>query len=216
MSQGTNKTLIQCDFDGTITIEDVSFALLDAFADGDWRQILREHEQGKMTVGEFNSRAFALVKAPKESLLKVANGNIEVRPGFDEMLSYCRRKDFRFVVVSNGLDFYIREILRKHGAKDIEVYAAKTWFHPDCLKVQYIGPDGTCLDRDFKVAYVNSFLQEDYRIIYMGNGTSDIEPAKQCRHIFATGNLLNKLKQTNHPCTPFEDFHEVVKVLEQL
>jgi 2-hydroxy-3-keto-5-methylthiopentenyl-1-phosphate phosphatase len=28
------QTLVQCDFDGTVTEEDVSFMLLDAFADG--------------------------------------------------------------------------------------------------------------------------------------------------------------------------------------
>jgi len=30
--------IIQSDFDGTITEEDVSFALLDVFAQGDWRE----------------------------------------------------------------------------------------------------------------------------------------------------------------------------------
>ncbi len=35
-SKQPTKTLVQCDFDGTITEEDVSFAMLDAFADGDW------------------------------------------------------------------------------------------------------------------------------------------------------------------------------------
>ncbi len=33
------KTLVQCDFDGTVTEEDVSFMLLDAFANGGWRQL---------------------------------------------------------------------------------------------------------------------------------------------------------------------------------
>ena len=39
------KTLIQCDFDGTVTEEDVSFFLLDAFAQGDWRALLREYKE---------------------------------------------------------------------------------------------------------------------------------------------------------------------------
>ena len=33
------KTLVQCDFDNTIAESDVSFMLLDAFADGDWQQL---------------------------------------------------------------------------------------------------------------------------------------------------------------------------------
>ena len=210
------KILVQCDFDGTITEEDVSFMLLDAFADRDWRQLSREYQEGKMSVGRFNTRAFAMIKADRESLLEIARDNMKIRPGFHKLLACCRSKGFRFVIVSNGLDFYIEEILRGIGLADIEVFAAKTRFHPDGLKVQYIGPDGSRLEDNFKGAYVNLFLKEGYRIIYLGNGTSDLSPARQCHYIFATGNLLTHCKQTNLDCTPFTDFHQVIKALEHL
>ncbi len=212
--EGVTKTLVQCDFDGTITEEDISFMMLDAFADGDWRQLFREYEEGKMSVGRFNMEAFAMVKADRESLLEVVKGKVRLRPGFHELVTCCRSKGFRFVIVSNGLDFYIEEILRDIGLADIEARAARTHFHPDGLKVQYIGPDGTHLDDNFKGAYVNSFLTEGYRVVYVGNGTSDIVPARQCHYIFATGVLLAHCKQTNLDCTSFTDFKEVVRVLE--
>jgi len=211
-----SKTLVQCDFDGTITEEDVGFTLLDAFADGDWRQLFREYEKGKISVGQFNTAAFAMLKADRQSLLEVAKDKIKVRPGFHELVFCCRRKGFRLVIVSNGLDFYIEEILRDIGLAGIEVFAAQTHFHPDSLKVQYIGPDGSPLDDSFKEAHVNSFLKEGYRIIYAGNGNSDIAPASQCYHIFATGALLDHCRQINLDCTSFTDFNEVVKVLEFL
>ena len=213
---GETKTLFQCDFDGTITEEDVSFMMLDAFASGDWRPLLREYQEGKITVGRFNMEAFAMVKADRESLLEVAKGNMKIRLGFHELVACCRRKGFRPVIVSNGLDFYIKEILRDIGMADIEVFAAQTYFHPEGLKVQYIGPDGSRLDENFKGAYVNSFLSQGYRIIYAGNGDSDFSPARQCHYIFATGNLLARCKQTNLDCASFTNFHEVVKVLETL
>ena len=209
-----SKTLVQCDFDGTITEEDVSFLMLDAFADGDWRQLFQEYEEGKISVGHFNTTAFAMVKADRQSLLEIAKDKIKVRPGFHDLVACCRRKGFRFVVVSNGLDFYIEKILSDIGLADIEIYSAKTQFHPEGLKVRYIGPDGIQLDSDFKAAYVNSFLREGYRIIYLGNGVSDLAPAKQCHHIFAIGNLLKHCQQINLGCTPFTDFNEVISVLE--
>jgi len=210
----TRKTLVQCDFDGTITEEDVSFMMLDAFAGGNWRQLFRDYEEARITVGDFNTKAFSMVKADRESLLGVVMGKVKVRPGFHELLAYCRRKGFRFVIVSNGLDFYIDNILTNIGMADLEVFAAQTRFNPEGLKVQYIGPDGSYLDTDFKVAYVNSFLNEGYRIIYMGNGTSDFPPAQKSYHVFATGALLEHCKEANLSCTPFTDFNEVVKVLE--
>jgi len=212
---GVTKTLVQCDFDGTITEDDVSFLMLDAFADGDWRQIFREYEEGKISVGRFNTDAFAMVKADRESLLEVATGKVRIRPGFHNLVAYCRSQGFRLVIVSNGLDFYIEEILRDIGLGDLEVFAAKTYFHPEGIKVQYIGPDGSQLDADFKKAYVDSFLSEGYRVVYVGNGASDILPARQCHYIFATGDLLAHCKQTNLSCTSFNDFKQVVSALER-
>ncbi|MFC2056347.1 MtnX-like HAD-IB family phosphatase [Chloroflexota bacterium] len=216
MTIEVSKTLVQCDFDGTITEEDVSFVMLDAFAGGDWRQLFRDYEEGSITVGDFNTRAFSMVKVGRESLLEAVTGKIKVRPGFHELVAYCRRKGVRFVIVSNGLDFYIDNILTSIGMADLEVFAAQTRFHSDGLKVQYIGPDGDYLDSDFKVAHVNSFLNEDYRIIYMGNGTSDFPPAQKSHHVFATGSLLEHCKEANLDCMPFTDFNEVVKALESL
>ncbi len=213
---GVTKTLVQCDFDGTITEEDISFMLLDAFANGNWRQLLREYQEGKISVGHFNTEAFAMVKADRQSLLKVAKSKVKIRPGFHKLVACCRRKGFRLVIVSNGLDFYIEEILSDIGMGDIEVFAAQTRFHSEGLKVQYIGPDGSHLDEDFKGAYVNLFLKEGYRIIYVGNGTSDLSPARQCHYIFATGDLLTHCQQTNLNFTAFTDFNEVVRVLELL
>ncbi len=210
------KTLVQCDFDGTITEEDVSFMLLDAFADRDWRKLHRDFLEGRISVGRFNTDAFAMVKADRESLLKVARDGVKIKPGFHEMVACCRRKGFRLVIVSNGLDFYIEAILKDIGLGDIEFFAAQTRFHHEGIKVQYIGPDGSPLDEDFKMAYVNLFLSEGYRVIYAGNGVSDFAPARQCYYVFATDELLARCEQTNVVCTPFTDFNQVVSVLESL
>jgi len=210
------KTLVQCDFDGTVTIDDVSFKLLDAYADKIWRQLFSEYEDGKMTVGQFNRRAFSMVKADKESLLEVAREHMITRPGFRQMVDSCRKKGFRFVIVSNGLAFNIEEILKDIGLVDIEIFAAQTHFQPEGLQVQYIGPDGNPLDKAFKDIYANFFLRQGYRVIYVGNGTSDLSPARKCHHVFATGTLLKHCKRTNLTCTPFEDFNEMVSVLERL
>ena len=215
MNQPT-RTIVQCDFDGTVTLEDVSFLLLDAFATGDWRRLHDEYEKANISVGRFNEDAFAMVKADRESLLKVVRVGAKLRPGFPEMVACCHRRGFRLVIISNGLDFYIHEILQSIGHDDIEVYAARTHFHSGGLKVQYIGPDGEPLDADFKEAYVNLFLSEGYRVIYVGNGVSDASPARKCHHIFATANLLNYCRRENIDCTPFTDFNDVVRDLEIL
>ncbi len=210
------KTLVQCDFDGTITERDTSFFLLDTFAQGDWRQLLQEYKEHKIYVGHFNTQAFAMVKADKEALRKVARNESKMRAGFHELIAYCSRRDFRFVIVSNGLDFYIKAILEEIGLGNIEVYAAQTWFHFEGLRVQYIGPNGKQLDDGLKEAYIKSFLKESYRVIYVGNGDSDTIPAKYAHYVFARGELLTYCRENNLECKPFNDLTDVVRELKLL
>jgi 2-hydroxy-3-keto-5-methylthiopentenyl-1-phosphate phosphatase len=217
-STGAMKTIVQCDFDGTVTEKDMSFILLDAFADGNWRQILEDYRGGKISVGTFNTRAFAMVRADKQTLLDFlfAHGEVKVRPGFRELLTYCFERGFKFVVVSNGLIFYIEAILRDIGADNIEVFAAQNKFRPEGVEVRYIGPDGSRLEDSFKESYTRSFLRDGYRVVYVGNGASDFPPARQAHHVFAIDDLLASCEETNLNCTPFNDLNDVVRGLELL
>jgi 2-hydroxy-3-keto-5-methylthiopentenyl-1-phosphate phosphatase len=210
------KTLFQCDFDGTLTEEDVSFLILDAFATGDWRRLLTQYREGKIPVGRFNTRAFAMVKADKPTLLQFVRSKARIRAGFNELLDYCHRQGFEFVIVSNGLDFYINTILSDMGIDNIQVFAARTRFTADGIDVRYIGPRGNQLEDNFKDAYVSLFLGRGYRLIYAGNGISDVSPARQAHHIFATGELLTRCQEINLNCAPFTDLNDVIRGLESL
>jgi 2-hydroxy-3-keto-5-methylthiopentenyl-1-phosphate phosphatase len=208
--------IIQCDFDGTITEEDVSFALLDAFAQGNWREWFEKYREHKITVGEFNTRAFAMVRATRTELLKAAREMVRLRPGLHELINYCRQRDFRFVIVSNGLDFYIMTILKDAGLGDIEVHAARTRFYQSGLKVQYIGPDNIPLLSGFKDAYTKMFLEQDPRLVYVGNGPSDVPPALHAQRVFARDGMLDGCKEIGLECTPFNDLNDIVRGLESL
>jgi len=210
------KTLVQCDFDGTITEEDASFFLLDTFAQGDWRRLLRDYKEHRISVGEFNTKAFAMVKDDKPTLLEALKGKVKVRAGLHGLVNYCLREGFRLVIVSNGLDFYIKAVLKDLGLENIEVHAAQASFHPEGMKVQYVGPDGERLEDGFKEAYIKSFLKLGYRVIYMGNGDSDVAPVKYAHHVFATGELLAYCRENNLKYKPFENFIDVVRDIDLL
>lgn len=211
---GEGKLLVQCDFDGTATNEDISFMILDAFANGDWRHMLTRYQEGKITVGCFNTRAFIMVKEDEAALKQFVRERFEMRDGFVEMVEYCRNKGIRFVIVSNGMEFYIRTILEAIGLSDVEVIAAKSDFGSNGIEARYLGPDGRELQNGFKEEYSRQFISDGYRIAYIGNGDSDIPPSRLACHVFATGNLLDYYKAENLNCTPFDDFSEVIRGLE--
>ena len=210
------KTIVQCDFDGTITQEDIGFLILDAFADRDWRRLLADYQEDRISVGRFNTSAFAMVKEDRATLTRFVREKAKTRDGLRELIDCCQRRGFRFVIVSNGLDFYIKIILADMGLKNVEVLAAQARFSSSGIDARYIGPQGSQLLDGFKEAYTRLFLKRDYRLIYAGNGPSDISSARLAHHTFATGPLLAHCRQTNLSCTPFADLNGIVNGLELL
>jgi 2-hydroxy-3-keto-5-methylthiopentenyl-1-phosphate phosphatase len=209
------RTLVQCDFDGTVTMEDASFLILDSFARGDWRKLNDDYEAGKMTVGHFNDAAIAMVRATKRAMLEAIQGKITVRPGFIAFVDFCRHNNWRLVLVSNGFEFYIEHILNKIGLTGIEYHAARLRFNGGGrVTSQYIGPDGNPVDDAFKEAFVDTFLKQGYRIVYIGDGSSDFKPARKCQKIFARGTLLQKCEAAGVANTAFGDFLQIIKKLE--
>jgi 2-hydroxy-3-keto-5-methylthiopentenyl-1-phosphate phosphatase len=209
------KILIQCDFDGTVTVDDISFMLLDAFATGDWRTLDDEYTAGKITVGEFNDRAFAMLRADKQEMLDYLKGKVVIRAGFKDFTELCKQKGIRLVIVSNGWDFYVKQILGDIGINDVEYHSAETYFEGGKLQVRYIGPEGQVVDTEFKEKYVSEFSSEGYHVVYVGNGTSDLSPARGARQVFATDSLLENCRKAGINYVPFTSFDEISEIVSK-
>ena len=212
------KIALQCDFDGTVTEEDVSFLLLDTYVGSRWREYLKEYMEGRIPVGTFNKKVFGMMKADRQTMtdLVLNSDRVKIRPGFRELIDYCSRKSFKPVIVSNGLIFYIEAILNRLGVNGIEVHAAENRFSPGGMNVRYVGPDGTEMEVGYKEAYTELLQKRGYDVIYVGNGTSDIYPSRQARYVFATADLLERCREENLECTPFTDFYDVIRGLGNL
>jgi len=212
------KIALQCDFDGTVTEEDVSFLLLDTYVGSQWREYLKEYIEGRIPVGTFNKKVLGMMKADRQTMtdLVLNSDRVKIRPGFRELVDYCSRKDYKFVIVSNGLTFYIEAILENLGINGLEVHAAENYFSPDGMEVRYAGPDGTEMEVGYKEAYTELLEKQGYSIVYIGNGVSDIFSSRRAIKVFATGDLLEKCREENLACTPFNDFHDVIRGLEDL
>jgi 2-hydroxy-3-keto-5-methylthiopentenyl-1-phosphate phosphatase len=212
------KYMVQSDFDGTLTVEDISYMLLDEFARGDWRSLLAEYEAGRMAVGTFNTRAFAMVRETRETLLDFVlnSGKVKIREGLPELLDCCATNGLDFTIVSNGQDFYVEAILNKLGLNNIKFHSARSRFTPERVEAHYIGPNGSIVTDCFKETYARLFLQQGYRLIYIGNGLSDVYPAKLADYVFAISDMMEQCLKIGLPCHAFNDLHDIVRELNKL
>jgi len=208
--------LIQCDFDGTITRNNLSVLLRENFASGDWRKIESAYSQRRVTVEQSNALQYLLIKEPKERLQEFVCQHIEMRPGFSEFIAYCRQSGIPFVIVSSGLDFYIEPVLAWNGMSDLELHCGHTIFGEDGIAVYYTDPEGNTIDSGFKSRHLAWLRQRDRTIVYLGDGYSDLEAARHADHILATGELQSLLRAESVAFSSFDDFHDVLRQVRLL
>jgi 2-hydroxy-3-keto-5-methylthiopentenyl-1-phosphate phosphatase len=211
------KILLQCDFDATLTVGDVSYVVLDHFVDGDWRPILHDFIAGKITVEECMTGVFALAKATPRQVEEFVAGTdkIVMRPGIEDLYSYCRSHDIDLAVISNGMTFYIERILARVGWKDVEIHAASADITDQGIQLHFANPDGSPTMDGFKAAWASYLRRRGYDHVYFaGDGPADVAPSKDADHVFATGRLLAACAGEGLDCTPFEDLHTIIDWLD--
>ncbi len=208
--------IVQCDFDGTIITCNMGVLLRETFVGEAYHAIERQYQAGLISVEQGNQRHFALIKAPRARLEAFVRAHAAARPGFTDFLEYCRRCGLRFVIVSSGLDFYIRPALHAIGTPQVELYCGQATFTGNGISLTYRDPQGNVIDRGFKRRYLEWFREAGRPVVYIGDGLSDVEPATRADHVLATGSLPRLLEEQGIPYQPFQDFHDIRRHLEKL
>ncbi len=208
--------IIQCDFDGTIIRNNLSVLLREKYACGDWQKIDSDYLHGRITVEQSNKLQFALIKEPKERLQAFVRQHIELRPGFVEFVRYCQESAIPFAIVSSGLDFYIEPVLVEIGMPDLELHCGRTSFSRGGIDVAYYDPVGNIVSEGFKKKYLTWLKKRGTNIIYLGNGLSDFEAAREADHVFATGHLLDLLNTHSIERSAFSDFYDLQRQIRLL
>ncbi len=208
--------IIQCDFDGTIIRNNLGVQLRENFAVGDWQKIESDYILGNLTVEQSNKLQYALIKEPAEVLRGFICQHIDLRPGFLEFTGYCRQNTIPLVVVSSGVDFYIETVFAEIGMLNAELYCGRATFQDSGIDVSYRDPEGEIVDAGFKEKYLMWLKRRSSKVIYIGDGLSDIEAAQKAYYVFARDNLLKLLDADRVPSSAFSDFYDVMWQIDRM
>ena len=208
--------IVQCDFDDTITVGNVSAAIREVFAEPGWRAIEAEAAAGRLSVEQSNMRQFALVKAPRDEIEDFVLGETVIRYAFDQFVDYCAGEGIRLAIVSSGLDLYIKPAFEQLGFDGLEVYSGHADVTPEGVQVSYADPYGTILNEGFKESYVRWLKREGDTLIYIGDGRSDIQPAAEADFVIARSTLAEHRKSAGLASYTFDTFDDVGKHVEEV
>ena len=209
--------VVLCDFDGTIVAIDTAEYALRKFADGDWENVEERYGGGEISFEECIREEFSMIKASEKVIMAELDKVVSVRPNFGELIEYCRMNQVSFVVVSGGLDFYIRRCLSKNGwLKLVDVYAPKANCTANGIEVTFPALFAAA-SVSFKDDLVRYYRGKGKRVAYIGNGVGDYPAASSADFVFAVkGSPLAELCRKNAlPFKEISDFQEVVEVIQK-
>jgi 2,3-diketo-5-methylthio-1-phosphopentane phosphatase/HAD superfamily hydrolase (TIGR01509 family) len=211
------KKLILCDFDGTISVQDMGYALVTQFASGEWESIDRDFRTGKIGSKEAYSRIAKILSGDEPTIHRFIQEHPDIDPSFPAFYEYCCEKGIDIKIVSDGLDFYIRKILKIHHLTKIPFYANLTHFQKGKgIEIAFphseeeCGLCGTC-----KKKLIQIHRKEYDSIFFIGNGLSDRCAAQEADFVFAKDPLYHYCIEHDISCHFFKNFHEVLGDLKK-
>ncbi|MCE5266211.1 MAG: MtnX-like HAD-IB family phosphatase [Deltaproteobacteria bacterium] len=209
------RLLVVCDFDGTVCRVDLCNEILDHFA-GDWEAIDRAYAAGEVGSRAAYGRIAPLIRTNRPQVMDFILKHERLDPFFKGFVDFCRRRRIDLKIVSDGLDACVEATLRKHGL-DLEYFCNRLLFMPDD-RIEFDFPPaspecgrcGTC-----KRSLLDRFRPDYDRIIYVGDGHSDLCAAGMADQIFAKDVLYEKCMEKGTPCIFYDDFDDIRSRLEK-
>jgi 2-hydroxy-3-keto-5-methylthiopentenyl-1-phosphate phosphatase len=209
------EAVVLCDFDGTIVnIDTVEYALRK-FAQGDWESYDKQLNEGKITLKQCLEREFALVRASRSEISSEVLKAASLRPNFGKLICHCKDRHIPVVIVSAGLDFIVREIVKSNGWEGkVEVRMPRTWFTSNGIRFQFPRIRFSS-SQSFKDDTVALYHKLGRLVAYIGDGSPDFAAAKAADMAFAIrDSKLSKLcEKWKVPHLDIRDFGEVVRAL---
>ena len=205
---------IKCDFDDTITVNNVSEELRKTYASKEWHGLEEGYKAGQFSVGESNRRQFALIQATEEQMEQHVIRTTIPRPGFSAFVKYCQGEGIQVAVVSSGVDLYIDLILRDLGLGDLERYSGTGRVSDHGVTVRYADPFEAPLEEGFKLVHLLFLKQRQRPVIYIGDGASDVAPAAMTDFVIARSTLAEFCRSRSIPHFRFHDFNDVLRIVK--
>lgn len=209
------KTLILCDFDGTASPVDVGNRLLDRFTGARWEEIDRDYCAGRIGSRAAYRKIAPLLRGTRAKMLEYALAVATLDRDFAVFYRLCRQNGIDVKIVSDGLDFYIEALLIKHGLTQVEYHANCAVFEgEDRVSFEFPAASENCgRCGNCKRTILEKCRTAYNRIIYIGDGYSDICPAKSADLVFAKAILYKKYSHVGSRCVYFETFADVISLL---
>jgi 2,3-diketo-5-methylthio-1-phosphopentane phosphatase len=209
------KPALFFDFDNTLTHSDVLDELIERHSPNEtWRDWENTWEQGRLAARECLRLQVENMRVTPEQLL-AGVARVRIDPAFADIVHWARRHDVAVRIVSDSFLPLITCILSANGIEGIPVFANDLAFAPGGRLVPsfpYHDGASSC-SANAKARHLAPYRAR-HRIIFAGDGHSDLDAALAADVVFAKSTLANELDARGVAFYPFETLDNVLAFLE--
>lgn len=138
---------------------------------------------------------------------------VAIDAGFASFVHWCRAEGIPLAVVSDGFSYYIRRILAREGLNDLPIFCNEMKAAGD-LDFPHGNPAcdfcGCC-----KAGLARRVRQGGARVVYIGDGVSDLYGAAFADWVFGKSTLADYLRANGSPFFPLTSFQQVQTTLAE-
>ncbi len=209
--KNSKPPLVLVDFDGTITKNDVGALLFKTFSKKESQKIVSLWLKGEINSKECLQRECELLRISRSELKKFALSQ-KIDGKFPAFVDLCNREKIRLVILSDGLDFYIKLILDKYGLGKLPFYSNLLGFEGKKLKPEFpyfdrgCGGCGNC-----KRFHLKNLKRPNQKVVYIGDGLSDKCAITEADFVFAKDDLRRFCEKEDIKHYPFHDFGDIIQ-----
>lgn len=202
------------DFDNTITLGDVLDGVIERFsADDRWRMLESDWEAGRIGARECLDGQIRGLRATWSQFERHLEG-VMLDPGFTALIKFVQREAGELTVVSDNFDLFVGHILRQRGLAAVQVRANHLELTGDGVTPSFPFGNPECPGcAHCKKTHFIPPNDDGRRVIYIGDGRSDLCPARHADVVFAKASLLAQLRAEQVACIPFDDLAGVVNAM---
>ena len=210
-----------CDFDGTVSKEDLGDRFFQKFAGEKAEQIVQRLLNDDIT----SQRSLielceALPSLHEDEFMKFVD-QFEIDPHFITFARFCKKQGVPLMVLSDGLDAYINRVLVMAGCTDVPFFANHAEFQNvddgEKLIVSFPYTDAECdVCGNCKRNHLLNTSADDDIIVYVGDGYSDRCPVKYADYVFAKQQLIKHCQERNITYFAFNHFGDVQAKMEEI
>jgi 2,3-diketo-5-methylthio-1-phosphopentane phosphatase len=204
------------DFDGTITGADVLDELIRRHAvDDSWLAVEAEWQQGLIGSRECLSRQLAAVRAT-DAELDALLADIPLDPGVNRLFALLAEASVPATVVSDGIARFISNLMNRAGLSHVPVRSNRIERRGTAMKLQCPHGSADCVSAAAHCKCHSMVALSTHGRdcnIYVGDGRSDLCPARRANIVFAKGVLAANLSGEGISYRPFETLDDVTEAM---